>query len=77
LQQLSYLAIVGCCRLKATESKAPNLSNFSFNWKDSESLAWTNTQMKNLTMYRVVWYARAELPCIMPNLDTLVLSSYK
>ncbi|CAD6251596.1 unnamed protein product [Miscanthus lutarioriparius] len=77
LRQLGYLKIFGCWRLQVIESKAPNLSSFFLTGKISKVSLGETLHMKNLTMHRknVVCYARAEFPCVMPNLETLVLSS--
>jgi hypothetical protein len=77
LRQLGYLKIFGCWRLQVIESKAPNLSSFYLTGKISKVSLGETLHMKNLTMHRknVVCYARAQLPCIMPNLETLVLNS--
>ncbi|CAO2205494.1 unnamed protein product [Urochloa humidicola] len=77
LQQLSYLKIFGCCRLRVIESKAPNLSSFFLTGNIPKVSLGETSQMKNITLYRsnVVCYARAELSCTMPNLETLVLRS--
>ncbi|CAL4996298.1 unnamed protein product [Urochloa decumbens] len=70
------LRIFACGRLKLIKCKAPNLSSLEFCGKPKLSLGEA-LQMKNLSMYHsnAVCYARSELPSIMPNLDTLCLSS--
>ncbi|CAM0146992.1 unnamed protein product [Urochloa decumbens] len=77
LQQLSYLKIIGWWRLRAVESKAPNLSNFFLSGEIRKVSLGETSRIKNLTLFRsnVVCYARSELSCTMPNLETLVLSS--
>ncbi|CAL5009103.1 unnamed protein product [Urochloa decumbens] len=77
LQQLSYLKIFGCWRLRVIKSKAPNLLSFFLTGNIPKVSLGETLQMKNLTLYRsnVVCYARAELSCTMPNLETLVLRS--
>jgi hypothetical protein len=59
LQQLSYLEIIGCYRLKAIDSKAPNLSTFFLVGNIPKVSLGEPLQMKNLTLYRsdVVCYA--------------------
>lgn len=56
--------------------EAPNLSSISLSGGIKFSLGETLT-MKVLSMIRpnVVCYARAQLPSIMPNLESMVLSS--
>ncbi|KAJ1280810.1 hypothetical protein BS78_04G261500 [Paspalum vaginatum] len=77
LQQLGCLEIIACWWLQVIESKAPNLSSFYLTGKVSNVSLGDTLHMKNLILDRsnVVCYARTELPCIMPNLETLVLSS--
>ncbi|RLN41917.1 uncharacterized protein C2845_PM01G01880 [Panicum miliaceum] len=76
LQRFSRLRICACMRLKLIESKAPNLSTLDLDGKPKLSLGKA-LQLKNLRMYQsnILCYARTELPSIMPNLDTLDLSS--
>uniref|UniRef100_A0A0D9VB58 At1g61320/AtMIF1 LRR domain-containing protein n=1 Tax=Leersia perrieri TaxID=77586 RepID=A0A0D9VB58_9ORYZ len=77
LQQLSSLTVRSCWRLKEVVCEAPNLScvNLFGGMKLSfgESL-----RMKSLIMFRsnAVCYAHAELPLIMPNLETMILCSF-
>jgi hypothetical protein len=76
LQCFSRLRIYPC-GLKLIENKAPNLSTLELCGKPKLSLGEA-LQMKKFSMYHsddVVCYARTELPPIMPNLDTLELSS--
>ncbi|RLN13508.1 hypothetical protein C2845_PM09G23770 [Panicum miliaceum] len=75
LQQLSSLRVCGGWRLKVIESKAPNLSNLAITGK--VKLSGETLQMKHLSMLfgNVVCYARSELPSILPNLETLELTS--
>ncbi|KAG2576180.1 hypothetical protein PVAP13_6NG012300 [Panicum virgatum] len=76
LQQLSYLMVFGCRQLRVVENKAPSLSNFTFTGHFSKlSLGEASQTMKVLGLYHanVVYYARAKLASIMPNLETLFL----
>lgn len=77
LQQLSYLEVYGCWRLQAVESKAPNLSSCFLSGEIRKVSLGETSRIKNLTLFRPnsVYYARAELSCTMPNLETLVLYS--
>lgn len=76
LQKLSCLVVAGCCRLRVIESNAPNLSSLSFSGNVKLSLG-DPLQVKRLSMIhpKVVCYARAELPSVMPNLETLAIYS--
>lgn len=58
------------------ESNAPNLSSLSFSGNVKLSLG-DPLQVKRLSMIHpeVVCYARAELPSVMPNLETLAIYS--
>lgn len=77
LQQLSYLDVYGCWRLQAVESKAPNLSNCFLSGEFRKVWLGETSRVKKLTLLRPnsVYYARAELSCTTPNLETLVLIS--
>ncbi|CAL5004470.1 unnamed protein product [Urochloa decumbens] len=77
LQRLSSLSVLACLDLDVIESKAPNLSSLfisghSLNFSRVETL-----QMKKLDFSRsnFIRYARAKLPSLMPNLETLVIDS--
>jgi hypothetical protein len=76
MQKCSCLRIHGCWRLQVIESKAPNLSSLYLSGNVNLSLGDTS-QLKNLSMIRsnIVCYARAELPSIIPNIETLELRS--
>ncbi|KAG2544044.1 hypothetical protein PVAP13_9NG787200 [Panicum virgatum] len=78
LQRLCYLEVFGCGRLKVINNEAPNLTSFQFEGDTTVQLSFGETlQMKKLNMYRsgAVFYARAELPSSMPNLEALTVSS--
>ncbi|RLN35008.1 uncharacterized protein C2845_PM03G26090 [Panicum miliaceum] len=77
-RQVSYLRVWGCWDLQVIENKAPSLSTFSLIGQVSKlSLGEASQMMKVLSLRHanVVCYARAKLPSITPNLDTLVLGS--
>uniref|UniRef100_A0A0E0N8L2 At1g61320/AtMIF1 LRR domain-containing protein n=1 Tax=Oryza rufipogon TaxID=4529 RepID=A0A0E0N8L2_ORYRU len=76
LQHLSCLSVMACRRMQVIVCEAPNLSSISLSGGIKFSLGETLT-MKVLSMIRpnVVCYARAQLPSIMPNLESMVLSS--
>ncbi|CAL5009070.1 unnamed protein product [Urochloa decumbens] len=77
LQQLSYLRVF-VCNLRVIENKAPSLSIFTLFGKVSKlSFGEASQTMKILILRHanVVYYARAKLPSIMPNLETLELGS--
>ncbi|CAL5009536.1 unnamed protein product [Urochloa decumbens] len=79
LQQFSYLEVYGCWNVQAVENKAPNLTRFLLSGKDEKlSLGEASQMMKAFTFDRTdaVYYGRAELPSMMPNLESLVLSSF-
>jgi hypothetical protein len=78
LLQLSYLRVCGCWDLQVIENKAPSLSTFALiGFVSKLSLGEASQMMKVLSLEHanVVCYARAKLPSIMPNLETLVLGS--
>ncbi|KAL6863831.1 hypothetical protein ACP4OV_016734 [Aristida adscensionis] len=78
LQQLSSLMVLGCCRLQLIDSKATNLSNFFLGGQNVRLSLGETLHMKDLTLKcsNAVYYARAKLPSIMPNLDKLFLASW-
>ncbi|OEL15568.1 hypothetical protein BAE44_0023413 [Dichanthelium oligosanthes] len=77
LQRLVYLLVSGCADL-VIENEAPNVSSFSFGGDSTVQLSLGETlQMKSLRMNcsGSVFYARAELPSSMPNLEALTVHS--
>ncbi|KAL6857145.1 hypothetical protein ACP4OV_018527 [Aristida adscensionis] len=76
LQQFSYLSVFCCRNLRVIESKAPNLKSLHISGNVKLSLGEA-LQMKNIWLDRseVVCYSRVELPSILPNLETLYISS--
>jgi hypothetical protein len=78
LQQLSYLSVIGCWDLQVIENKASSLSSLTLIGEVSELSLGETSQMKCLSLRceNVVCYARANLPSIMPNLETLELGSW-
>ncbi|CAL4972687.1 unnamed protein product [Urochloa decumbens] len=78
LQQLRYLEVFGCAGLRMIDSKAPNISRFSYEGGRTVQLSLGETlQMKKLYIYfhGAVHYARVELPSSMPNLKTATIYS--
>ena len=78
MQQLTYMWVVVCRALQIIENKAPNLSNFTLlRGVPKLSLGEASQMMKVLSLFRAnaICYGCAELPSIMPNLETLSLSS--
>ncbi|CAO2171654.1 unnamed protein product [Urochloa humidicola] len=79
LQRLNYLEVSGCAKLRVIDNEAPNVSSFSFGGNIRVQLALGETlQMKSLSMSCCcsVFYARAELPSSMPNLEALTIQSH-
>ncbi|CAM0150784.1 unnamed protein product [Urochloa decumbens] len=78
LLQLSYLSVIGCWDLQVIENKASNLSSLTLIGEVSKLSLGETSQMKCLGLRHenVVCYARANLPSIMPNLETLELGSW-
>jgi hypothetical protein len=74
LQKLSSLTVSKCCWLRVIESKAAYLSSLHFNGNVKLSLA-SNMQMKRLSIVRNLYFARFELPSIVPNLETFHIIS--
>uniref|UniRef100_A0A0E0PT94 F-box domain-containing protein n=1 Tax=Oryza rufipogon TaxID=4529 RepID=A0A0E0PT94_ORYRU len=79
LQRLISLKVFGCDKLKLIENEAPNVSMFAFQGDKTELKLGETLQIKSLCMVRsgYVYHARAELPSIMPNLESLALKSCK
>uniref|UniRef100_A0A0E0DF86 Uncharacterized protein n=1 Tax=Oryza meridionalis TaxID=40149 RepID=A0A0E0DF86_9ORYZ len=75
LQQLSSLNVVECSGLKVIESKAPNLSSLFVRGSRVNFSLVETLQIKKLDMGCAICDARAKLPSIMPNLETLVIES--
>jgi hypothetical protein len=79
LKKLSHLEVVYCNRLRAIESKAPNLSSVCFEGDLQVQLSlgetWRIKKFKR-SCDNFVFYARTELPSRMPNLEALTIRSY-
>ncbi|KAF2932243.1 putative FBD-associated F-box protein At5g53635 isoform X1 [Oryza sativa Japonica Group] len=74
---LSSFFVSGCSNLRILENKTPNLSSFFCRGVGAKLSLGETLKMKKLGMGRAnaVHYARAELPSIMPNLETLNIRS--
>jgi hypothetical protein len=74
---LANLVVSGCWNVQAIENKAPNLSRFFFIGNDTRlSLeAWQMMKIFSLFRANAICNGCAKLPSIMPNLESLVLSS--
>ncbi|KAE8784981.1 F-box protein [Hordeum vulgare] len=82
LRRLNCLAVQQCgaLKLKVTENKAPNLWIVGIDCQLEKVLFGDVLQVKDLRMLgfyesNLVHYARAKLPFIMPNLETLSIRS--
>jgi hypothetical protein len=79
LKKLSHLEVVYCNRLRAIESKAPNLSSVCFEGDLQVQLSlgetWRIKKFKR-SCDNFAFYARTELPSRMPNLEALTIRSY-
>jgi hypothetical protein len=79
LQRLSFVSVFGCVRLKVIENKAPNISSFdfSFSGRKVELSLGEPLQVKfvRLNMDNCISYACANLPSLVPNLETLILGT--
>lgn len=77
LQRFTCLSVVGCWGLQVIDIKAPNLSSIDVSGENIKLSLREALCMKDLRMRcpKVVCYALAELPSIMPNLETLNLGS--
>ncbi|VAI10734.1 unnamed protein product [Triticum turgidum subsp. durum] len=80
LQHLNYLMVSECTKLQLIECKAPNLSTFYFNGGQVKLLFGDLVQVKSMGMYcfdrcNTIYNARANLPSIVPNIETLSISS--
>lgn len=78
LQRLRDLRVVGCDKLRAIESKAPNLFSFTFLGERVQLSLGESLQLKKLTMSYsfALDDARDTLPSTMPNLESLEIISY-
>jgi hypothetical protein len=63
--------------LQVIENSAPNLGSFHFGINHVQLLLGESLQMKSLSMCYpgAVYYACAELPSNVPNLETLTIGS--
>lgn len=80
LEQFSCLTVSGCSMLQIIESKAPNLSTIDFEGNLVKLSLGQSMKVKNLHMdcsdeTNFLRYAITKLPFIVPNLETLALSS--
>ncbi|XP_062223740.1 uncharacterized protein LOC133922425 [Phragmites australis] len=80
LERLSWLTVSYCRMLQMIESKAPNLSTIYFDGDLVQLSLGQSLQVKNLDMRcsnntNFLCYAITKLPYIVPNLETLTLSS--
>uniref|UniRef100_A0A0E0M313 F-box domain-containing protein n=1 Tax=Oryza punctata TaxID=4537 RepID=A0A0E0M313_ORYPU len=78
LQRLNCLEVYECKRVQVIESKAPNLSSFSFIGNKVKLSLGESSQVKNLYMCssNIICYARSDLPSIVPNVETLAIASH-
>ncbi|KAJ1264381.1 hypothetical protein BS78_09G258800 [Paspalum vaginatum] len=78
LQRFSFLRAMDCCGVQMIECKAPNLSRLGLSSTKTRLLLGEASQLKDFTLSDTsgVYYAHAELPSIMPNLERLALYSY-
>jgi hypothetical protein len=80
LYELNHLTVFVCTALEVIENKAPNLSMVRIDGTLIRLAFGDSLQMKDLEILfssesNLVHYACAELPRIMPNLETLAISS--
>ncbi|VAI53498.1 unnamed protein product [Triticum turgidum subsp. durum] len=78
LQRLSGLHILVCQRLGVIESKAPNLSSLRLRSGCRLDFSLVETwQMKKLYLVQsnLIYDARAKLPAVLPNIETLYIES--
>ncbi|XP_044355168.1 uncharacterized protein, partial [Triticum aestivum] len=80
LNQFNHLTVSGCKTLEAIENKAPNLCTVCIDTALVRLPFGDSFAVKNLDMlwpfeYNLVHYACVKLPRIMPNLETLGISS--
>ncbi|OEL20131.1 hypothetical protein BAE44_0018847 [Dichanthelium oligosanthes] len=76
-QRLSSLSVFECLGLNVIESKAPNLSSLFLRGHRLNFSRVETLQMKKLDVLRsnFIRDARAKLPSLMPNLETLGINS--
>lgn len=80
LQHLSYLTVAACTNLQTIECSAPNLSTFYFSGGQVELVFGDSVQVKTMRMRcfaqcNTIYNACANLPSIVPNIETLSISS--
>ncbi|TKW37354.1 hypothetical protein SEVIR_1G041850v4 [Setaria viridis] len=81
LEQLSCLTVSDCSMLQMIESQAPNLTTFDFEGDNLVQLSLQQSlQVRNLLMEchleeNFLCYPVTKLPYMVPNLESLTLSS--
>uniref|UniRef100_A0A0E0D0V9 At1g61320/AtMIF1 LRR domain-containing protein n=1 Tax=Oryza meridionalis TaxID=40149 RepID=A0A0E0D0V9_9ORYZ len=80
LKQLSYLNVFACNMLQMIEIKALNLSAFNFTGSTVQFSLGQLLRVKDLNMtclkkFDVLCYVITKLPYVVPNVETLVVSS--
>lgn len=79
MKRLSCLSVVECDKLQVVEIKAPNISTFHFSLEEGKvqvSLAESShVKYITLSMKCAISYACVKLPFLVPNLETLSISS--
>ncbi|CAL5082204.1 unnamed protein product [Urochloa decumbens] len=77
LLRLSYLEVVACNYLQVIESEAPNLSSFCIRWFHNHILISLGQALhvKKLEICSSRAFHYAQLPIIVPSLETLTIDS--
>ncbi|KAF8648583.1 hypothetical protein HU200_064626 [Digitaria exilis] len=83
LHKLRIVRIHACRALKTVVSNAPNLSTINYDggppllsFSLGDRLETKKLLMHSMCMEDMIGYAGSDLPCIAPNLETLVLSTF-
>ncbi|KAF8707182.1 hypothetical protein HU200_030428 [Digitaria exilis] len=84
LHKLRIVRIHACRALKTVVSNAPNLSTINYDegppllsFSLGDRLETKKLLMHSMCMEDMIGYAGSDLPCIAPNLETLMLSTFR
>ena len=75
LQRFSYLEVTECRKLQAIESKAPNLSSFSFTGNQTQFSIGESLKVNSVKLYGswAMSYAIEQLNSCVANLENLTI----
>ena len=76
LQHLKYISLIYCIRMQSVQIDAPNLCSFRSDGIGILTAVRNSSQLKNVDLSSIFFSdARARLPSIIPNVETLTRHS--